>query len=140
MRNRGHVVGMSSMSSKHPMPGGVIYSSTKYAVQGFMDGLTQEIRFEGRDSNIHCTTVHPYFVVTRKDLMDMLELRFPAISIEEVAECTVSGILRNELTVCVPKKCGILTVLEKCLPNKLQNLTRDILLREPTTKIKFLQR
>lgn len=63
------------MSALHPMPGAVIYSSTKFAVRGYLEALAEELRQEGYGDCIHFSTVHPYFVATRKDLMDALNLR-----------------------------------------------------------------
>lgn len=74
-RRRGHVVCMSSMSAFHAMPGAAIYSSTKYASRGFIEALAEEIRQEGYGNCIHLSSVHPYFVSTRKDLMAALNLR-----------------------------------------------------------------
>lgn len=74
-RRRGHILCNSSMSAFHPMPGAAIYSATKYAVRGFIEALSEEIRQEGFGDCIHFSTVHPYFVSTRKDLMTTLNLR-----------------------------------------------------------------
>lgn len=74
-RRRGHIAQISSMSALHPMPGAVIYSSTKFAVRGYIEALAEELRQEGYGDSIHFTTVHPYFVSTRKDLMEAVNLR-----------------------------------------------------------------
>lgn len=76
-RRKGHIVNMISLSSYHPFPGGTVYSSTKYALRGFTEALAQELRIDGYENCIHITGVHPYFVATRKELMDAVkELRF----------------------------------------------------------------
>lgn len=74
-RRRGHIINISSMSAFHPIPGAVIYSATKFAVQGFTEALAEELRQEGYGDQIHFTSVHPYFVSTRKDLMEAVSLR-----------------------------------------------------------------
>lgn len=78
-RRRGHIAQISSMSSLHPMPGAVIYSSTKFACLGYIQALAQELRQEGYGDCINFTSVHPYFVSTRKDLMEALNLRWAAV-------------------------------------------------------------
>lgn len=76
-RRKGHIVNIISLTSYHSIPGGTIYSSTKYALRGFAEALAQELRVDGYGNCIHITGVHPYFVATRKDLMDAVkDLRF----------------------------------------------------------------
>lgn len=75
-RRQGHIVQLSSMSAMHPMPGAVIYTSTKYAVKGYVEALAHELRQEGYEDCVRFTSTHPYFVSTRKDMMDALSLRW----------------------------------------------------------------
>lgn len=76
-RRKGHIVNMISIASYSPFPGGTIYSSTKYAIRGFTETLAQELRIGGYENCIHITGIYPYFVATRKELMDFVkELRF----------------------------------------------------------------
>lgn len=51
----GHIVNISSISGKVPLPGGSGYAATKYAVTGFSQSLFQEVR----DFGIKVTTVFP---------------------------------------------------------------------------------
>lgn len=118
------------------MPGAVIYSSTKCAVHGFIRALYEELRQEGTDC-IKFTSVLPYFVSTRKDLMATVNLRFPVITVEEVAEVTVDAILRNELIVSVPR-CNLwISRLVSFLSLSNQNLIRDHVLKERETRQRF---
>ena len=64
-----------SMSAYHPVAGGVVYSSTKFGVRGFTEALAQELRIDGHGDYLNVTGVYPYFVATRKDLMDTIQLR-----------------------------------------------------------------
>lgn len=76
-RRRGHIVNMISIASYHPIPGGTVYSATKSALRGFTEALAQELRLYGYGKCIQITGVHPYFVATRKYLMDAVkDLRF----------------------------------------------------------------
>lgn len=49
----------------------LVYSSTKYALRGLMEGLQEELRIE--KSNIIATTVFPGFIKTREDLVDYMD-------------------------------------------------------------------
>jgi hypothetical protein len=51
----GHLINISSISGKVPLPGGSGYAATKYAVTGFSQSLLQEVR----DYNIKVTTIFP---------------------------------------------------------------------------------
>lgn len=75
-RRKGHIVNMSSMCAYFPIPGGILYTSSKYAIRGFSEALAEELRQEGLDELIHVSSVHPYFVATRADLMDMVKPKF----------------------------------------------------------------
>lgn len=49
----------------------LVYSSTKYALRGLMEGLQEELRID--KSNIVATTVFPGFINTRKDLVAYMD-------------------------------------------------------------------
>lgn len=114
----------------------MIYSATKYAVNGFIQALHEELRQEGNDF-IKVTSVLPYFVATRKDLMQAVNLRFPVLSAEEVAAVAVDSILRNEIVVSVPKFNWWLSVLVNLLSMSNQGLIRDHVLRERESRRMF---
>ncbi|KAG4071374.1 hypothetical protein HA402_004078 [Bradysia odoriphaga] len=128
-RRRGHIVGISSICAVHPLPGTVIYSATKFAVNGYIQALHEELRQEGNHF-IKLTSVLPYFVSTRRDLMEAVRLRFPVLSAEEVAAVAVDSVLRNELVVSVPKFNWWLSAIVNLLSLSNQGLIRDHLLRE----------
>ncbi len=118
------------------MPGAIIYTSTKFAVNGFIQALHEELRQEGNDF-IKLTSVLPYFVSTRKDLMEAVNLRFPVISAEEVADVTVDSILRNEFTVSIPKFNWWISAIVNLLSLENQSLIRDHVLKEKETRKVF---
>jgi NADP-dependent 3-hydroxy acid dehydrogenase YdfG len=51
----GHVINISSISGKVPLPGGSAYAASKFAVTGFSQSLMQEVRNFG----IKVTTIFP---------------------------------------------------------------------------------
>ncbi len=59
-QRRGHIINISSISGKVPLPGGSAYAATKFAVTGFSQSLLQEVR----DHGIKVTTVYPGSVDT----------------------------------------------------------------------------
>ena len=59
-RGEGHVINISSISGRMPLPGGSGYAASKYAVTGFSDSLFHEVR----DFGIKVTTIFPGSVDT----------------------------------------------------------------------------
>ena len=60
-RGRGHVVNVASVASWIAVPPLTVYSATKFAVQGFSEGLRREVAGRG----VAVTTVNPGPVATR---------------------------------------------------------------------------
>jgi NADP-dependent 3-hydroxy acid dehydrogenase YdfG len=54
-QGHGHIINISSISGKVPLPGGSAYAATKFAVTGFSQSLLQEVR----DYGIKVTTLFP---------------------------------------------------------------------------------
>lgn len=54
-QRHGHIINVSSISGKVPLPGGSGYAATKFAVTGFSQSLFHEVR----DYNIKVTTIYP---------------------------------------------------------------------------------
>lgn len=68
----GHIVAISSMSGLHASPFAVPYSATKAAVNSYMSGLREKLRLEKLGDKIKLTCICPYYVATRKDIVDFL--------------------------------------------------------------------
>lgn len=113
----------------HPMGGAVIYSATKSSMHTFLVALNEELRQEG-NACIKCTSILPYIVWTRKDLVESVNFRFPLLSPKYTAKIAVDAILRNELMVTVPRSYVWLTFLRCILPFSVQMLIRDLILKE----------
>lgn len=69
-RAKGHIVAISSMSGITALGRAATYSASKFAVRGFMEALREELRLDGLTDQIHTSTIFPYFIVTRKDMID----------------------------------------------------------------------
>jgi NADP-dependent 3-hydroxy acid dehydrogenase YdfG len=54
-QGQGHIINVSSISGKVPLPGGSGYAATKFACTGFSQSLFQELR----DYGIKVTTIYP---------------------------------------------------------------------------------
>lgn len=100
-QERGHIINISSISGKVPLPGGSAYAATKYAVTGFSQSLFQEVR----DFGIKVTTVYPGSVDSASHRHEADEDHSWKVSPEEVGEAcanvlrTAPGTLISELEI-----------------------------------------
>jgi short-subunit dehydrogenase len=112
-RHTGHIVLVSSMDAKSPIPGDAPYVAAKYALSGFGDVLRQELNGTG----IHVTTLFP----GRVDTPMLNNLRVPAISAkispQAVARAIVSGIERHQIEIILPFQAHFLNLLHFLAPS-----------------------
>lgn len=67
-RRYGHIVAVSSMIAFYPMSITVAYTTSKYAVKGFMDALNRDSRHE--NWGVRALTIFPHMTNTRKEIID----------------------------------------------------------------------
>lgn len=87
------------------MPNNVVYSTTKYAVRGFMEALNMDLHIQELDQFIHNTTIFPYFINTQPAVSEYLEksCKFTFLLNQKVvADAVFDGILYNRETVMLP--------------------------------------
>ncbi|HSV86312.1 MAG TPA: SDR family NAD(P)-dependent oxidoreductase [Levilinea sp.] len=108
----GHIVLISSVNAKKPVPPDIPYATAKFALSGFGDLLRQELYGSGID----VTVVFP----GRVDTPMIATLEVPAISAkisaETVARATVNGILRRKAEVILPPQARLLYYLNVLAP------------------------
>jgi len=114
-RRRGHVVNVASVASWVSIPPLTVYSSTKFAVQGFSDGLRREVARGG----VRVTTINPGPVATRfgarASLADPLtesmdDTTMPGVPAPLAASAVARAIRRGRLpgytSIAVPRVLG----------------------------------
>jgi NADP-dependent 3-hydroxy acid dehydrogenase YdfG len=100
-QQRGHIVNVSSIAGKVPLPGGSGYAATKYAVTGFSQSLFQEVRGHG----IKVTTIFPGSVDSESHRHDPAEDTSWKVTPAEVGAAvrdvlnTATGTLISELEI-----------------------------------------
>ncbi|XP_062555220.1 estradiol 17-beta-dehydrogenase 11-like [Armigeres subalbatus] len=107
-RGRGHIVAIASASSYAPVGYMKTYVTSKYAVRGYMEALDEELYLIGQTDAVKTTTVFPFVINTRKQLMEKINRMpgvstVPKISTEETAKTVVHAIRNNKRKVVVPK-------------------------------------
>lgn len=95
-QGRGHIVNISSISGKMPLPGGSAYAATKFAVTGFSQSLFQEVR----DYGIKVTTLYPGSVDSITHRHDPSDEHTWKITPEEVGRVCLS-VLRTGPGNCI---------------------------------------
>ncbi len=100
-QGHGHIINISSISGKVPLPGGSAYAASKFAVTGFSQSLLQEVR----DFGIKVTTVFPGSVDSASHRHDPDSDHSWKVSPEEVGQVcrdvlrTSAGTLFSEVEV-----------------------------------------
>jgi len=126
---RGHIVCMSSIAGITGTPNLVPYCSSKFALKGLMDGLSQELRAMYPDSKVKTTTIHPFTVNT--GLAQKPRTRFgwlvPITSAESAATQTITAIRREHEYAFIPEILCTLFAVTKIFPRKAQLALMDFL-------------
>ncbi|XP_059609772.1 uncharacterized oxidoreductase YoxD-like [Phlebotomus argentipes] len=141
-RRKGHIMAISSLSGLDAAGRAIAYSASKFGVRGFMEALREEIRLNGNSGEIFTTTVYPYFISTRRDLMEKMQKtslfqRFPPLIPDDAADIAVDAMLDNAISITIPKVWPISRVIFKCLPSRIQDLVREILVKEYIPRIQY---
>ncbi|XP_050532658.1 short-chain dehydrogenase/reductase family 16C member 6-like [Daktulosphaira vitifoliae] len=123
-RNKGHIVAISSMSSMTGVAGISSYTASKWAVNGSMECMDNELRLI--NSSIVTTTVLPYFVQTNKEVTKCLNLRQPELPTTVACKLIVRGILENRRIFSVPGKQYMAMSIIRLLPDNLQRMFSNI--------------
>jgi NADP-dependent 3-hydroxy acid dehydrogenase YdfG len=92
----GHLINISSISGRVPLPGGSGYAATKYAVTGFTESVYQEVR----DFGIKVSVVFPGSVDSESHRHDAAEDTSWKVRPEEVGEACES-LLRTAPGTCI---------------------------------------
>ncbi|WNG35580.1 SDR family oxidoreductase [Archangium minus] len=126
---RGHIVNMGSSAGRVFVGG----SSAAYtAVKAAVDGYTQTLQLELRETPVHVMLVRPGTVAGtdffRKHVpssrMPRMADFVPPVSPEEVAEAIVQGIARRSAIIDVPRSLGMIYVMFQHAPGVMRWLTR----------------
>ncbi|XP_007430283.1 epidermal retinol dehydrogenase 2 [Python bivittatus] len=124
--NHGHVVTISSAAGFNGVNKMADYCTSKFAVLGFAESLASEM-LAMKKNGIKSTIVCPYLVNT--GMFDGCETKWPCllpiINPEYAAERIVSGILRNERYILMPRVLYFCNVMKSILPAKMVDVLYD---------------
>lgn len=113
-RRRGHLAAISSLAAYKGMPGESAYTSSKAAVNVFMDGLRVQLRSKG----IAVTTICPGFVLT--PMTEVNEFKMPwLLTAEEAARRIVRALKRKRKIYNFPWQTALLMKCARWAPDWL---------------------
>lgn len=107
-QNYGHIVTISSLAGLAATPVELTYSTSKFAVRGFMEALALDIAYKGHEKSIKLTTVYPSFMSTNSEVIkvynEATKKRFldKIYSPESIAKQIVSAIRSDTETLVIP--------------------------------------
>jgi short-subunit dehydrogenase len=127
-RQKGHIVNVSSLAGWIAPAGMAHYSTSKFGLRGFSEGLFQEVRAY----NVKVTAVYPFFSRTpilqspRYGTLAQGAGDFPehlASDPAQVMEKTVKAIVRNQLHVFPDKMASSIHILQQYFPRLFDWIT-----------------
>jgi short-subunit dehydrogenase len=136
LKSKGSIVGVSSIAGYKGLPGKTGYSSSKFAMNGFLDAL----RVENLKSGIHVLTACPGFTTSNirnvalskdgtqqgKSSRDESKM----MSSEKVAQIIIDGIETRNRTLIMTGQGKLAVALSKFLPRLLDKMAYKVFSKE----------
>lgn len=113
-RRRGHLAAISSLAAYKGLPGESGYTSSKAAVNVFMDGMRVQLRSHG----IAVTTICPGFVLT--PMTEVNEFKMPwLLTADQAAKRIIRALQRKRKVYNFPWQLAVLMKLSRWAPDWL---------------------
>jgi len=128
LKQKGSIVGISSICGVTPLPGRTGYSASKHAMDGFLETL----RIENSENDLHVLLVHPGFTTSNIRNVALngcgvpqLETPFKEEKLmpaEKVAKEVVIGIAQKKKDITLTSDGKLITWIYKRMPNMAERL------------------
>jgi len=116
-RGRGHIVGISSLSSFGPLPTAAAYCAPKAGLSMLLECLRLDLLGTG----VHVTTVHLGFV--RTAMVEKTSFKMPMLmEVDEAVEVMLRELVHAPATIDVPRPLAVAARLAGHLPRPLRDL------------------
>lgn len=142
LKTRGTVVGISSIAGYRGLPGRTGYSSSKFAMQGFLEALRTENLHNGLHvmwacpgftaSNIRNTALNEQGRAQAETPLEEQKL----MSAEEVASRIIKGILQKRRTLIMTSQGKLTVLMNKLFPALTDKLVYNHFKKEPGSPLK----
>jgi len=142
LKNKGSVVGISSIAGYRGLPGRTGYSASKFAMNGFMEAL----RVENLNTGLHVMVAAPGFTASNirntalaKDGRSQGESSMDEgkmMTAEEVAEIIIKGIEHRKRTLIMTSQGKLAVLMNKILPAWVDKKVYQLFAKEKDPLIK----
>jgi short-subunit dehydrogenase len=136
LRQKGSIVGISSICGITPLPGRTGYAASKHAIKGFLESLRLEIS----PGNLHVMLVHPTFTASNIRYAALNSTGHPQgetpleenklMTAERVAQEVLSGIEQRKKNVILSAKGRMITWIYRHLPNLAERFILEEMKKE----------
>lgn len=116
-RQRGHVVGISSLAGLIPLPKNATYCASKSYVAMFLDSLRLDLDRYG----VHVTSIHPGFVRTDMSAKNNPDQMPFLLELDDAVERMGQALLRKEKVYGFPWQLTSLISASAVMPNAMRN-------------------
>jgi short-subunit dehydrogenase len=142
LKEKGSIVGVSSIAGFLGLPGRTGYSASKFAMQGFLE----TIRIEHLKDNLHVMVVAPGFTASniRNSALNAngnMQGESPRVeekmmSSEEVAYYIYKGILKRKRQIILTVQGKLAVLLRKIFPSFIDKMEYNLMKKEPNSPLK----
>lgn len=142
LKNKGSVVGVSSIAGYKGLPGRTGYSASKFAIHGFLESLRIENLKKGlhvliacpgyTKSNIRNTALTMDGSVQGESPLEESKL----MTAEEVARRIAKGVENRKHRLVMTSQGKMVVLLNKFLPKMLDNMVYNTIAKEPDSPFK----
>ena len=114
-RDKGHICNIASAAGMLSNPKMAVYAASKWAVIGWSESM--RIELQQRKSNVHVTTVAPYFIST--GMFTGVRSVFPILKPEPTAKKIIRAIEHNTIFAGIPFGYHFIRFWQAILPIRL---------------------
>ncbi|HRP89849.1 MAG TPA: SDR family oxidoreductase [Edaphocola sp.] len=142
IKNKGTIVGISSIAGYRGLPGRTGYSASKFAMQGFFEALRTELLYKSvnimwvapgfTSSNIRNTALSADGNTQKETPLDESKL----MSAEECANNILNGIEQRKRTIVMTSQGKLTVLLNKIFPKLMDKIVFNHFAKEPNSPIK----
>lgn len=142
LKNKGSVVGVSSIAGYKGLPARTGYSSSKFAMQGFLETL----RIENLKKGLHVLIACPGFTAsnirnTALSKNGTMQGESPLnedklMTSEEVAEQILKAIIKRKDRIVMTTQGKLVVLLNKFFPKLIDKMVYNHMAKEPNTPLK----
>jgi short-subunit dehydrogenase len=142
LKEKGSIVGVSSIAGFMGLPGRTGYSASKFAMQGFLE----TIRVEHLKEDLHVMIVAPGFTASNirnvaLNANGTMQGESPRnenkmMSSEEVAQHIYKGVIKRKRLIVLTLQGKLAVILRKFFPGIIDKIEYDMMKKEPNSPLK----